>query len=289
MLPYSLTLNLVSDARNELWYVLELAKTLSQSSSFSIQPPSALVLAPTPKKAKNKGQHKPAKADEKATPTLHPGLGEPPVLPPGTYSTTATSTIADLSPSAALDLEMALAAKQQALEECSSMIDAAVDELQVMAKAGDQFWGHLRSLKTGSGGRGRWAVVPKPDFARSMTKGERARDVIIPYAVDEGELHRLCSVLYSLKCPTASPAARARCLAAFDLDPSKKDALNFGARNHLRLLVTHTDSMGSASSSLAPFLIDAEDVQAMMEAAQLEAFEEDVFNEVRWPRVNGFR
>ena len=264
--------------------MLELAKTLSQSSYFTTQPPSVSVLAPTPKKGKNKGANKPAKADEKAPPTLHPALGEPPVLPPGTYSTTATSPTADLSHSAALDLEMALAAKQQALEECSTMIDAAVEELQLMAQGGDQFWGQLRSLKNGSRGRGRWAVVPKPDFARSMAKGERARDVIIPYAVDEGEW-MVFPATYPLRCSAAAPTTRARCLAAFDLDPSKKDALTFGARIHLRLRVTHTDSMGSTSSSLAPFLRDTEDVHAMMDAAQLEAFEEDVFNEVRQPPI----
>ncbi len=78
----------------------------------------------------------------------------------------------------------------------------------------------------------------------------------------------------------APPALRARCLAAFDLDPTKKDSLTFGARSHLRLRVTYDDGMSTSSSSLASPHEDASDVQGMMEAAQLEAFDEDLINEV---------
>lgn len=56
-----------------------------------------------------------------------------------------------------------------------------------MSEAGDRFWTDIRQLKDGKGGRGRWAVVPKPDFTRTMARGEMAKDVVIPYAVDEGE------------------------------------------------------------------------------------------------------
>lgn len=68
------------------------------------------------------------------------------------------------------------------------MIDGAVEELQAMSEAGDRFWQSVRELRDGKGGRGQWAVVPRPDFGRVMTEGERAKDVIIPYALDEGEL-----------------------------------------------------------------------------------------------------
>ena len=66
------------------------------------------------------------------------------------------------------------------------MIDSAVEELQSMARAGEDFWDKVRTLKNGTRGRRQWAVVPKPDFGRSMAERERAKDLVIPYAVDEG-------------------------------------------------------------------------------------------------------
>lgn len=56
-----------------------------------------------------------------------------------------------------------------------------------MSEASDRFWRDLWQLKEGRGGRGSWAIVPKPDFTRTMAVGEKAKDIVIPYAVDEGE------------------------------------------------------------------------------------------------------
>lgn len=84
-----------------------------------------------------------------------------------------------------------LQAKQIALNKCQGLIDGAVGELRLMAHAGDRFWKDIRNLKEGEGGRGKWAVVPKPDFGRVGGKGEKAKDVIIPYAIDEGTFKRL--------------------------------------------------------------------------------------------------
>jgi hypothetical protein len=190
-----------------------------------------------------------------------------------------------LSHTHAYELELALAAKQKALEECSTMIDSAVEELRSMAEAGEQFWEHVRALKNGTRGKGQWAVLPKPDFGRTMVEREQAKDVIIPYAVDEGEVIRRCAkCAYSVPAP---PALRARCLAAFDLDPSKKESLQFGARSCLRLRVTCSDGMTSSLSTLVHLTADDSDVQGMMEAAQLEAFDEDLFNEVILSASNG--
>lgn len=76
------------------------------------------------------------------------------------------------------------------------MIDSAVDELQRMAGAGDRFWESLQTLQGNGQESGQWAIVPKPDFGRSMAEGERAKDVIIPYAVDEGDFAYLAHPLY---------------------------------------------------------------------------------------------
>jgi hypothetical protein len=67
-------------------------------------------------------------------------------------------------------------------------------------------------------------------------------------------------------------------MAAFDLDPAKEDALAFGSRTHQRLRVTFSTLMGSSSSTL----VNGEDfdIRSSMEAAQLEALEEELFNEV---------
>lgn len=74
---------------------------------------------------------------------------------------------------------------------------------------------------------------------------------------------------------------RARCLAAFDLDPKKKE-LAFGARTYLRLQMTMVDEHGTVLSSKWPERVPEDaDVGAKMEEAQMESFDEELFNEVR--------
>lgn len=80
----------------------------------------------------------------------------------------------------------------------------------------------------------------------------------------------------------APSGTRARCLAGFDLDPTKKDGLTFGDRHHLRLRATLRDDSGAVISSTPVKVEDQSDVRAMMEAAQMEAFDEDLFNEIRF-------
>lgn len=113
--------------------------------------------------------------------------GEPPILPTGSYTSTPAVIPPKTKNAQVYEYELALAAKHQALDECSALIDAAAEEMQLMAEAGERFWRDIRQLKDGKGGRGRWAVVPKPDFNRTMLPSESAKDVVIPYAVDEGE------------------------------------------------------------------------------------------------------
>jgi hypothetical protein len=67
-------------------------------------------------------------------------------------------------------------------------------------------------------------------------------------------------------------------MAAFDLDPAKEDALAFGSRTHQRLRVMLSTSMGASSSTLISG--EDSDIRSSMEAAQLEALEEELFNEV---------
>ncbi|ORY27358.1 subunit 17 of mediator complex-domain-containing protein [Naematelia encephala] len=261
----------LNEARNELWFALELAKTLSLSSGFTIESPTTPG-HPTHKKPKPKHQPQiPSQGSnddttvKSSTTTL--SNNAPPILPPGTYSATPSRPIAPRPDhSKVYDLEIALAAKQKALEECSEMIDAAVAELQIMSDAGDRFWDSVKLLKDGKEhGKGQWAVVPRPDFGRTMVQGEKAKDIIIPYAVDE-----------------APSPLRARSLAAFDLDPNKKDALSFGARGYHRLRLTLNTSMGSTSSTpVNSSVINNDDIGSSMEAAQLEVLDEEIFGEIR--------
>lgn len=88
----------------------------------------------------------------------------------------------------------------------------------------------------------------------------------------------------------APSAMRARCLAAFDLDPSKTDSLTFGSRGYRRLRVSlHTD-VQTSYSTLSTYGSLA-DIHDDMEAAQLEALDEDLYNEVcvtdllAWPQL----
>lgn len=78
----------------------------------------------------------------------------------------------------------------------------------------------------------------------------------------------------------ASPALRARCLAAFDLDPNKEGSLTFGARTHLNLRVKLNTGTETASSTLESCSTDESDVRQIMEIAQLESFDEELFDTV---------
>lgn len=232
-----------------------MAKSLNLSSSFSNTAPTAPTLVPRANPPKPKAN--PEKVIDKSN--------DPPILPPGTFSTWPSKPSTRLLVSEVIELETALAAKQAALEQCGLLIDSAVDELTNMSAAGDRFWQDVSQLKQGKNGRGQWAVVPKPDFG-GVASGQKAKDIIIPYAIDE-----------------ASASMRARCLAAFDLDPKKKE-LAFGARTYLRLRVTLTDGNNMATTSrLRERLAEDAEVGEKMEEAQMESFDEELFNEVSYP------
>ncbi|GMK54229.1 hypothetical protein CspeluHIS016_0108150 [Cutaneotrichosporon spelunceum] len=257
--------NIVQDlnsARNELWWVLELAKTLSSSASFTADPPPEPISAPGPQR-KKAPLAKPVAA---VVTTLAPGAKTdevPPILPPGTYSSTPAAAPERPAAVVAHELELALSEKAAALDECAALIDAAVDELRLMNDTGTRWASEIRALRLGEGGKGQWAVVPKPDFGRT---GENAKDVVIPYALDE-----------------APSSVHARSMAAFDLDP-QKDNLAFGARSYYRLRVMfRMGGTGGPQTASAPYNANNETGAAAeaLAAAQLETVDEELFSELR--------
>lgn len=259
----------LNEARNELWFILELAKTLAAGANITADPPpEPIPSAPTAKKGKQqqtKGVSVAASAAGSVPPPSTAAEAEAPILPAGTFSTTPSAAPARSDVETAVGLELALAARQQALDDCAALIDAAVDELQLMNKASEHWSTDVRDLRLGDEGKGQWAVVPKPDFART---GTDAKDVVIPYALDE-----------------APPGLHSRSLAAFDLDPRKADTLAFGSRSFHRLRVLYRMG-GSGGVHCASTAYRADDesergVRATIEAAQLETIDEDLFNELR--------
>lgn len=258
-----------SSARNELWYVFELAKTLAASAGMpSNPPPEPIPSAPAPKKGKHSKGPVSTTAVTPAAGSAAMSAETELILPAGTYSATpgAAPTRSDVD--TALALEMAIAAKQQALDDCSALIDAAVDELRLLNSASDQWSSDIRALRLGDNGRGQWAIVPKPDFGGRAGPNETAKDVVVPYALDE-----------------APASLHASALAAFDLDPRKADVLQFGARSYRRLRVMlRTGGVGGPRTASTSYSAEGESgrgVRAMMEAAQLETLDEDLFNEIR--------
>ncbi|BEJ11961.1 hypothetical protein CspHIS471_0204210 [Cutaneotrichosporon sp. HIS471] len=252
----------LNSARNELWWVLELAKALASSASFAADPPPEPISAPGPQRKKAL----PPKLA--AVPILTPAPGAktdevPPVLPPGTYSSTPAAAPERPAAVVAHELELALSAKEAALDECAALIDAAVDELRLMNDTGTRWSAEIRALRLGMGGKGQWAVVPKPDFGRT---GESAKDVVIPYALDE-----------------APSSVHARSMAAFDLDP-RKDDLAFGARSYYRLrVVFRTGGTGGPQTASLAYNSNSESGTAAeaLAAAQLETVDGELFNELR--------
>lgn len=77
---------------------------------------------------------------------------------------------------------------------------------------------------------------------------------------------------------TAPVQLRTRCLAAFDLDPAKEEPLTFGARTHRRLIVV-VKSDGTTGQSALPMEQETS-IEAAMDNAQLEALDEELYNEV---------
>lgn len=261
-----------SDARNELWFAFELAKTLAASAGMGAHaPPEPIPSAPAPKK--KKGAAAAAAAASALTSAVASPLPSGPeaelVLPAGTYSSTPGLAAEPPVAQQAERLESALRARSRALDECSSLIDAAVSELELMSHASERFAADLGALR----GPELWAVVPKPDFGRSAAAagtgtGARARDVVIPYALDE-----------------APPALHARSLAAFDLDPARPE-MAFGARSfrRLRFLLRRGDDAHTTASAVydaGTEGTDGADVCAVLRAAQAETLDEDLFGELR--------
>lgn len=167
-----------SQSRNELWFVFELAKSLNLSGAYTNNPPPPPSLNP---------RHRPPPRAQTGPAVRPDNPRDPLVLPAGTLSTTPSKPRDKELVKEVMELEIALAAKQAALEECGLLIDNAVEELTSMSAAGDRFWRDVRVLKHGGrNGRDQWAIVPKPDFGGNAV-GQKAKDVIIPYAIDEGE------------------------------------------------------------------------------------------------------
>jgi hypothetical protein len=196
---------------------------------------------------------------------------EDPVLPAGTWSATCGEAPTRPDVETAHALELALAAKQQALDDCAALIDAAVDELRLVGAASKQWASDLDALRLGTRSRGQWALVPKPDFdfARGTAPATAtSKDIVIPYALDE-----------------APAPVRSRSLAAFDLDPRKAHKLTFSARSYLRFRVlVRTGGTGGPRTASRTYSASEEEgagVRAIMEAAQLETLDEDLFAELR--------
>jgi hypothetical protein len=76
---------------------------------------------------------------------------------------------------------------------------------------------------------------------------------------------------------------RTRCLAAFDLDPSKAEPLSFGARTYRRLRVSIRADGTTAQSALPTQQETA--IEMSMENAQLEALDEELYSEASLPRA----
>lgn len=180
--------------------MLQLAKTLSQSTSFTSNPPDyppPSGPSATPKKGKKQQHQQQQQQQQQSQASVPPPQPDPSsstarddtVLPPGTFSVTPSSLsrIPQTAIDDAYNIQLALASKEQALDECSALVDAAIDELHRMSEASEGFWTDVRQLRDGQRGRGQWAIVPRPDFGRVMGEGEVAKDVVIPYATDEGE------------------------------------------------------------------------------------------------------
>ncbi|BEI81361.1 hypothetical protein CcaverHIS002_0205210 [Cutaneotrichosporon cavernicola] len=235
----------LNSARNELWWVLELAKALASSASFAADPPPEPISAPGLQRKKALPP-KPA-----AVPIMTPAPGAktddvPPVLPPGTYTSTPAAAPERPAAVVAHELELALSAKAAALDECAALIDAAVDELRLMNDTGERWSAEIRALRLG--------------------EGESAKDVVIPYALDE-----------------APSSVHARSMAAFDLDP-RKDDLAFGARSYYRLrVVFRTGGTGGPQTASLAYNSNSESGTAAeaLAAAQLETVDEELFNELR--------
>jgi hypothetical protein len=75
---------------------------------------------------------------------------------------------------------------------------------------------------------------------------------------------------------------RTRCLAAFDLDPSKAEPLTFGARSYRRLRVSIRTDDTTTRSTLPSS--QEKGIESAMENAQLEALDEELYSEVSQPR-----
>ncbi|WVQ82450.1 hypothetical protein IAT38_004579 [Cryptococcus sp. DSM 104549] len=91
------------------------------------------------------------------------------------------------------------------------------------------------------------------------------------------EMEKLRSEVF-IQLKPISNSTRAKYFAGFDLDSPMADALTFGARQYLRLRATLRDNSGAVLGSTPVTAGAGLSVRGQMDAAQMEAFDEDIFH-----------
>jgi hypothetical protein len=176
-------------ARNEIWLVFELARTLVAATNQAAAAAKSAAVESKPIKGK-KNLDKSADVQPDATSTTsvpETTDGNPLLLPVGSI-TTSTSVNPYLPlPKQVRAIQLALATKRQAALSCADMFDDAVKQMNATYQRSESYWQNVQRLKNGENSRDQWSLMAKPAFGVHAKTNSMARDMAIPYALDEGQ------------------------------------------------------------------------------------------------------
>lgn len=183
-------------ARNEIWLVFELARTLvAAANQAAAEKPTPVVPETKPSKGKKQLQNQPLEPGQPDTPTqAQPEIkpvdleadSNPLLLPIGSITTsTSVNPYLPLAKQVRA-MQLALATQKQATLKCATMFEEAVKQMSDTNRHMESYWESVQHLRNGEIGRGRWSLMAKPAFGVHAKATSNARDLAIPYALDEG-------------------------------------------------------------------------------------------------------
>ena len=183
-------------ARNEIWLVFELARTLVAAANQAAAEKSASTgnvskqgKGKKPGLSQNQLQtqvEKPAESQVEVKPAEAEADANPLLLPIGSITTSTSVNPYQPLTKQVRDMQLALATQKQATLKCATMFEDAVKQMSDTNGRTESYWENVRRLRKGESNRGRWSLMAKPAFGVHAKAASNARDLAIPYALDEG-------------------------------------------------------------------------------------------------------
>lgn len=187
------------------------------------------------------------------------------------------------------DSKLALARQARDVRHAADNLSAAAGRMRSRQASTDAYWNDLIALRYGTKADGPWPLLPKWTVDGTPESKQVARDVMVPYAIDEGEwgLAEVCLTVLTRLRLAAAPHIRLRALAAPKSDgpeastsstANARFGLSLPAKRGRRMRVSLSSAHGKRASRIPR--IEPQSAGALLQQAQDEAFDEEVFEQI---------